>query len=219
MNGANRGPQEGPPSERVRAVLAGLEPVGGWTEAWAGLRLTFRAYVGGDEPPRRLVGSVRAIVCRGEAVAVVDEGTGVGLVAGGRPDPGEPLERALVREVLEETGWRVRPGPVLGVVHARRLDPALPVSPGWNRPDPDFLDPISATEALTHEPGALHAGEKPARFVPVAEARAMVGPLLQTFLDRALASASAVAGSRWPAEVILLAVRWSPCATHCPPPA
>jgi 8-oxo-dGTP pyrophosphatase MutT (NUDIX family) len=150
------------------------------------VRLSFRAYVGGDEPPRGLVGSVRAIIFRGAEVVVIGDGTSVGLVAGGRPDPGEPLDVALVREVLEETGWWVRRGPVIGVVHARRLDPELPLPPGWNRPDPEFLDPIYVAEALTHEPGAMHAGEQPARFVPVAEARAMVGHLLRTFLDRAI---------------------------------
>jgi hypothetical protein len=72
-------------------------------------------------------------------------------------------------------------------VHGRRLDPEIPVPTGWNRPDPHFLDPIYVAEALIHEPGAMHAGEAPVRFVPVAEARAMVGPLLQTLLDRALA--------------------------------
>jgi hypothetical protein len=89
--------------------------------------------------------------------------------------------------VLEETGWRVRRGTLVGIVHARRVDPEIPVPTDWNRPDPDFLDPIYVAEALTYEPGAMRADEKPVRFVPVAEARVMVEPLLQTFLDRALA--------------------------------
>jgi hypothetical protein len=75
---------------------------------------------------------------------------------------------------------------MFALAHVRRLDPEIPLPPDWRRPDPEFLDPIYVTEALSYHPEALLPGEHPVRFVPIAEARAMVVPLLQKLLDRAV---------------------------------
>ncbi|MEW9553467.1 NUDIX hydrolase [Nonomuraea sp. NPDC050783] len=43
-------------------------------------------------------------------------GEGLWSIPGGRLEPGESDEAALRREVLEETGLRVEPGPLAGIV-------------------------------------------------------------------------------------------------------
>ncbi|CAL1240967.1 NUDIX hydrolase [Candidatus Methylocalor cossyra] len=53
-----------------------------------------------------------------------DQEPAVGLwsLPGGRLEPGESLVQCCVREVREETGLTVRPGPIVAVVE-RRIDP------------------------------------------------------------------------------------------------
>lgn len=46
-----------------------------------------------------------------------EPGRGLWSVPGGRVEPGENDASALVREMLEETGLRVRPGRLVGRVH------------------------------------------------------------------------------------------------------
>ncbi|MEQ3551525.1 NUDIX domain-containing protein [Pseudonocardia nematodicida] len=46
-----------------------------------------------------------------------EPGRGLWSVPGGRVEPGEDDHTAVVRELAEETGLVVRPGPLVGVVH------------------------------------------------------------------------------------------------------
>ena len=170
--------------------LAGCAPLGGWDETWAGIPLRFQAYLTTDLPPAAYTGSVRAFVFRGGLdgeVLAVENGSGYDLVAGGRPDPGETLHDALVREVAEETGWTVTPGQVCGVVHARRTDPTCVSGSDWRRPDPDFADPLFIAQAERFDPAALLPDEHPSRFLPAAYAAALVDPLQRAYLERILA--------------------------------
>ena len=176
----------------LTAFLGRHQEIGGWEEEWAGVPLKFRAYVGDEATAREYVGSVRAIVFRGEEVLVADAGGFMELTVGGRPDPGETVEAALVREVAEETGWRTTPGPVVGFIHARRQEGGKMPGPDWRRPDPDFISPVYVAEALEFDATRLEADAKPVRFIPISEALAQLHPLLKLFLERAVAVRAAV---------------------------
>jgi 8-oxo-dGTP diphosphatase len=68
--------------------------------------------------PRLAVGGV--VLAEGERVLLVKRGqaplAGTWSLPGGKVEPGESLEAAVVREVLEETGVRVDAGEVVAVV-------------------------------------------------------------------------------------------------------
>ena len=102
--------------------------------------------------------SARALVLRGEDVLVVREPDGGRhLLPGGRLEPGESIEDALRREVLEETGWALRDPRLIGFVHLRHLAPR---PPGYERyPYPDFLHAVFAAEADEYRPDAMIADE------------------------------------------------------------
>ncbi|MFM1989712.1 MAG: hypothetical protein RJA99_2669 [Pseudomonadota bacterium] len=66
--------------------------------------------------------TVAAVVERDGRLLMVEEHTAEGLrlnQPAGHLDPGESLERAAVRETLEETGWQVEPVALLGLYMAR----------------------------------------------------------------------------------------------------
>lgn len=164
------------------ALLSRHTPFGGWTDLWAGVPLAFNAYVGDELPPRRLVGSVRAVVLRGDEVLAVGEHPV--LCVGGRPEPGETIEQTLHREATEESGWRVRSLGVIGFTHATHTDAQRP---DWNRPAPDFIDPFFAVEAVEHVPTLAGVDEMHSVFRPIAEVLASgIDPINRGFLRRAV---------------------------------
>jgi 8-oxo-dGTP pyrophosphatase MutT (NUDIX family) len=70
----------------------------------------------GDPPGARKRNSCKALIFRGDTVLLTAnlDGTGVFyLLPGGGQLHGETLADAVVREVLEETGWLVSPGELL----------------------------------------------------------------------------------------------------------
>ena len=63
--------------------------------------------------------TVSAVVRRvrgGEEILLMQRSdNGMWTIPGGHVDPGESVTSAVVREVLEETGWQVAPGRLVGV--------------------------------------------------------------------------------------------------------
>ncbi|HET6426981.1 MAG TPA: NUDIX domain-containing protein [Phycisphaerae bacterium] len=106
------------------------------------------------------------------------------LIVGGRPEPGEGPEETLVREIAEESGWRVTPRGLVGLRHFHHLGPLTPSMS--DRPYTDFLQPIYAAVAETHDPSLLLPDEPPCRFVDAAWARQVTRPEHRPLLAAAL---------------------------------
>tara|TARA_R110002094_G_scaffold48605_1_gene60311 strand:- start:288 stop:632 length:345 start_codon:yes stop_codon:yes gene_type:complete len=104
---------------------------------------------------------------------------------GGRPDEGETPEETVIREVAEETGWKVRPIKMIGFRHFFHTEPR---SSQTDRPYPDFIQPIYVTLAESFDPNAIIPGDRiPAEFMDyaVVEERIEEGqrPILRAALD------------------------------------
>ncbi|MFC4456443.1 NUDIX hydrolase [Deinococcus sonorensis] len=136
----------------------------GWQESWNSVPLAFRVGLTHALPPRDFIASVRTLVLRGDDVLLVHAEVPI-LTLGGRPEAGETLHEALIREVAEESGWHARPLSIIGFIHAQHLDEQRPA---WGRPAPHFVDVVFASEALEFAPGRQDAGEWPCEFIPVA---------------------------------------------------
>ncbi len=120
--------------------------------AWDDGRLPLQVttYLSNTEPPLDYVSSVRAVVFRGSEVLVVEDVQGYHFVVpGGRREAGEVVQVTLQREIMEETGWEVRPVRQLAVVHYHHLAPR---PAGYLYPHPDFLHLIFLAEAEIHRP-------------------------------------------------------------------
>ncbi len=148
-----------------------------------GVPLEFQACLANEPPPRAAIGSVRALVLRHDEVLLVQSAPPI-LTVGGRCEPGETIEETLLREVGEESGWRVTPIAVIGFIHCRHLDDQRP---DWGRPAPDFVDPVFATEAVRYQPDMFGATELGCEFIPVTAVEELgIDDINRTFLREAL---------------------------------
>lgn len=185
---ANRFSMQVLANDTLEAFLARHPSFGGWREEWLGVPLQFRAFLSDELPPRALVGSVRAVVLRGNEVLLVHSEVPI-LSVGGRCEPGESIEQTLLREVGEETGWRVSPVDVIGFIHCRHLDEQRPE---WGRPAPDFIDPLFVVVAKTFDASLLDPSADRCEFVPVGEVERLgVDEINRRFLGEALRRCSA----------------------------
>ncbi len=158
--------------KELRAFLQGRSPLVEERQDWLGgdiellqTRATY-ALTEADLPPVRLVTSVRALLTRGSQIMAVWDPDGEHILPGGRVDRGEESREALVRELLEETGWSVRGDPVLiGMFHYHIHSPRPAY---YSYPYPDFLQLLYRAEADRHFPEALEVGgyELGAEFRP-----------------------------------------------------
>jgi 8-oxo-dGTP pyrophosphatase MutT (NUDIX family) len=160
------------------------------TEQWhwptLGQRFDVKGYLTTLEPPFELVVSVRAIALRGAEVFVFESEGETHAIPGGRREPNESPDAALVREIREETGCAIAGVPKpLGVLHLHNLSPRR-VDLRYKYPYPDTLQWVFVAEVT----GDATASDDPfvenGRFVPIDEARALLrSPGERLFLEAA----------------------------------
>jgi 8-oxo-dGTP pyrophosphatase MutT (NUDIX family) len=175
----------------LTALLETHTPAATGELAWldGAMPLRVSAFIGSAELPLDLITSVRCIVHVGDRIVLCVNKDGAHPVPGGRREPGETLVDTVVREVHEETGWRLdrasmRP---LGWLHLHHLAPYR----GDFGMYPDFLQLIFEGSACERDGGPdvawtdLDGYELTTELVTVAEARARTRDdlLAHTFLD------------------------------------
>jgi 8-oxo-dGTP pyrophosphatase MutT (NUDIX family) len=136
----------------MAAVLARCRSVAARDESWwdGQLPLRVQAFTGACEVPESLITSVRSIVMTDDCVVRCHNRDGTHLWPGGRREPGETFEGTAIREVLEETGWRLDPQSLrqLGWLHFEYLS-ERPTD--WPFPHPDFVQLVYTGIAVRRE--------------------------------------------------------------------
>ncbi len=175
----------------LEAFLSGLTP--GATEQWhwPGIdqRFDVVGYLTALAPPLDLVVSVRAIALRGDQVFVFESEGETHAVPGGRREPGESPDAALIRELREETGCAITGTPRrLGVLHLHSLTPRRH-DPKYRYPYPDAIQWVFVAEVTGDATPSDDPFVDNGRFVPFEEARGSVGSVAERMLlDAAFAS-------------------------------
>ncbi|HRQ36613.1 MAG TPA: NUDIX hydrolase [Chloroflexota bacterium] len=159
----------------LAAFLRQHEPVAEAWPVWGNgqLRLRQHTYLSRQLPPNEVLSSVRAILFRAAKVMVItDHEEEPYVVPGGRREPGESLETALRRELLEETGWHVGQTAVLGFIHFHHLSPK---PDGYPYPYPDFVQVVYTAVAASYDPASMQPDfyVTAAQFHPIEEALAL----------------------------------------------
>jgi 8-oxo-dGTP pyrophosphatase MutT (NUDIX family) len=176
-----------PPS--AAAFVAAHKPQVREDISWGSLRLHVASYLTARLPPLELITSARAVLLRAHQVMVVQDPENVHILPGGRREPGESLERALRRELLEETGWAIGDPHLLGVKRFRYCD-AKPADFAY--PDhlyPEFFQAVHVARAESFHPEAreLDGYEMAADYQPIADAAQLpLPPNERLFLRTAL---------------------------------
>jgi 8-oxo-dGTP pyrophosphatase MutT (NUDIX family) len=122
----------------LTAALDGLTPAASQLATWGDLRLRISAYLTERRLPDLLITSVRCLVGVDEQIVVTESPDDVNIWPGGRREAGETFRQTAVREVYEETGYRLDPESLrpLGFLHHEHRAPP-PADYGY--PHPDFL--------------------------------------------------------------------------------
>ena len=155
-----------------------------------------RLSLGSVWPPAQICSSVLAIVLGSRrSVLYLWPGSptpSIGhLLIGGRPKGNETPEQTVVREVAEETGWRVSPVRMIGFRHFHQLEPRSERS---DRPYPDFVQPILAARAIAFDPGLVIPEDRiPAELLDLADVERLLEPAQRPLLHAATEACS-VAG-------------------------
>ena len=139
--------------------------------------------------PEQSIPCVGAIITAGDKILLIRRGhepeAGRWSLPGGRIEAGETDEQALIREVREETGLEVAPGPLIGAV---------------DRPRPDGRVLVIRDYAATVTGGRLAAGDDAddARWFSVS---GLAGLSLTTGLEKALNDWGVLGGAPSPALI------------------
>ncbi len=142
------------PDNEIRAFLAGKTPFCETETRWAEgtLPLRVRYFVSNEQPPERLVTSVRCLVLKDDSVLVLRNREGCHILPGGRLEAGETFEQTLRREVVEETGWTIDAVSRLGFIHLEHLGP---VPSGYRFPHPHFFQVVYTAGAVEYDPDSV----------------------------------------------------------------
>lgn len=159
---------------------------------WPLARLMVNGYLGDQLPPDEYITSVRAIVLRQlpsaqRAVLVVQDPHSYHIIPGGRREQGETLAQTAMREVVEETGWQVTIGQLLGFLHFQHLTPLPPEIQGAK---PTFVQLIYLAEPHNYcaEAREVNGDEIDAKFVRVDQLHEYnISKSERLFLEAALA--------------------------------
>ncbi len=149
------------------SFLARLEPAVRERIEWPDdLSFLVSTYLTPEEAPAAFVTSSRAVVLRDASVLVISDVWGTThILPGGRVDPGETALNTVLREVAEESGWRVEGLRQLGVLHFHHLQPC---PPRYRYPYPDFLQLVHTARAVEYDEDCREHGgtELSAIFLP-----------------------------------------------------
>ncbi|WP_020578124.1 NUDIX domain-containing protein [Actinopolymorpha alba] len=186
-------------------ILGQHRPAAVHREAWGpggSIPLEFSSYLTTVRVPDELVSSVRCIVATPGGVVVCENRHERHVWPGGRPEPGETMTEAVVREVAEETGWQVDRATLtyLGFVHLAHLGPR---PDGYAYPYPDSVQLVfggTATGRLVDANANwtdTDGWELASRVAPPAELGMVpLSPLQGPFLQAYLGAAPAVVRDR-----------------------
>jgi ADP-ribose pyrophosphatase YjhB (NUDIX family) len=123
----------------ISTYLQRLEPQTQTIIQWSQSTLLLTSYLCDALPPIDYISSVRAIVTTKTRVLTLENADEVHILPGGRLEAGETCDQSLVREVAEETGWRIEIHSQLGVRHYHHLTPK---PHAYRYPYPDFVHVI-----------------------------------------------------------------------------
>jgi 8-oxo-dGTP pyrophosphatase MutT (NUDIX family) len=178
----------GPVTDLAEITAMTSDAMEQWHWPTIGQDFDVKAYLTTIEPPPELVVSVRAIARRGDRLFVFESEGGTHVLPGGRREPGESPDAALVREIREETGCAIAgTRRRLGLLHLHNLSPQRH-DPRYKYPYPDTLQWVFLVEvtgdALPSDDPFVDNG----RFVSIEEARRLVSSAVERlFLEAALA--------------------------------
>lgn len=148
----SRRPGYGIRLESVRRLLDNHVPVAAVDLEWPSGTVRVSAHMGIAELPVEIPGRVRCLVTEGDRVLVIWNADGtVGCFPGGGIEDGEALAQAALREVWEETGWRIHVDSlqVLGWLHVESIGERDPES---SFPHPDcFMTVVHARPSHREE--------------------------------------------------------------------